>query len=155
MLHLCSTIVRYDHNLAGNIDMNTQKTAALLAVYGIFTLLLGVLYMIFIDLSFKLESVTCLLAGALSAAASVFMLRRQGWSFWVGIVVPFVALLVLAWRSLTALFYLLDMVQNDKLGNPYDEGAAFLIVFTAFLVSTFAAFIQVMLARSNARELSN
>lgn len=134
--------------------MNTQKTAALLAIYGVFILLLGILYLVFIDLAFKLESITCILAGTLSAAASMFMLRRQGWSFWVGLIVPFAALLVLAWRSLTAMFYLFDMLQNDKLGNPYDEGAAFLIVFTAFMISTFAAFIQVMLARSNARELS-
>lgn len=134
--------------------MNTQKTAALLAVYGVFILVLGILYLIFIDLTFKLESITCILSGLLSAAASFFMLRRQGWSFWVGLIVPFVALLILAWRSLAAMFYLFDMLQNDKLGNPYDEGAAFLIVFTAFLLSTFAGFIQVMLARSNARELS-
>jgi hypothetical protein len=135
--------------------MNTQKTAALIAFYGGFLLILSIIYIVLIGFSLTIEVSSCLIIGLFSLAASYFMLLRKGWAFWSGLSMTFLMMIILGWRSVTALFHFTDMIQNDKLNNPYDSGIAFMIIFSAFLLSTLTSAIQVMLARSNARELNN
>ncbi len=146
--------MKNNSELIGDLkSMNTQKTAALIAVYSILLLILGTLHCIVADFSFDLEVVICFLIGVVSLGMSYFMIRRAGWSFWAGMTLSFGMMLFMGWRSTIALRKFIDMLQNDKLSNPYDHGTIFLIVFTAFLLSMFTGAIQVMLARSNAREI--
>lgn len=133
--------------------MNTQKTAALMAVYGSMLIVLGVLYMLSDGFKLKTEVLMTVLVGIASWGISFFMLRRQGWAFWGGLFVTFGMIIVMGWLTLKALYQLIDMIQNDIAGNPYDDGISFLLVLSAYVVSILVAIIQVMLARSNAREL--
>lgn len=136
--------------------MNTQKTAALVAVYGAVSLLLGAIYLIGVNsLGLDVTSICCILTGLVTIGVSFFMLRRVGWSFWLGLILTGLMMLLMAWQSIAKLHHFIDMIQNDKVNSPYSAGEGFLIVFTIFLLSLFVGAIQIMLARSNARELNN
>ncbi|MGB0864696.1 MAG: hypothetical protein ACPGXZ_17380 [Saprospiraceae bacterium] len=135
--------------------MNTQKTAALIAFYGGFLLVLSIIYIVLIGFNLTIEMSASLIAGLFSLSAAFFMLRRRSWAFWGGLAMSFLMIVLMGWRSVIALFHFTDMIQNDKLNNPYDSGIAFMIVFSVFLLSVLTSAIQIMLARSNARELNN
>jgi len=133
--------------------MNTQKTAALMAVYGSILIVLGVLFMLADGFQLKTEVLMTVLVGLVSLVISYFMLRRQGWSFWAGLFMSLGMIVVMGWLTLKALYQLIDMIQNDIV-NPYDDGISFLIMLSAYILSMLVGAIQVMLARSNARELN-
>lgn len=133
--------------------MNTQKSAALVATYGALLFLLAIVHFINEGFAFHYAAIVTAIIGMAMAAVSYFMLRRYGWAFWVGLVATFAMAIFMAWCAQLAMMELLDMVQNDKLGSPYDEGGSLLIFFTVFILSLFSGVIQVMLARSNEREL--
>lgn len=135
--------------------MNTQKTAALMSAYGAILLLSGVLHVILVKTFIPLEVLPCLIIGLGAQGISYYMLQRVGWSFWAGLAMSLVMVLFMGWLSIEALFQFIDGLQNDRIGNLYDEGGAFFILFTVFIVSILSGLIQVMLARSNARELNN
>jgi hypothetical protein len=135
--------------------MNTQKTAALMSAYGATLLLLGVLHIVLVKAFIPLEVLPCLVIGLASQGISYYMVQRTGWSFWAGLGMSLVMVIFMGWLSIDALFSFIDGLQNDRIGNLYDEGGAFFVLFTVFIVSILSGLIQVMLARSNARELSN
>ena len=93
--------------------------------------------------------------GLASQGISYYMVQRIGWSFWAGLGMSLAMVLFMGWLSIQALFKFIDVLQNDPIGSLYDEGGSFFVLFTVFILSILAGLIQVMLARSNARELSN
>lgn len=135
--------------------MNTQKTAALMSAYGVILLLSGGLHIILVKAFVPLEVLPCLVIGLASQGISYYMVQRTGWSFWAGLGMSLAMVLFMGWLSIDALFQFIDVLQNDPIGSLYDEGGAFFILFTVFIVSILSGLIQVMLARSNARELNN
>lgn len=135
--------------------MNTQKTAALMSAYGAILFLSGVLHIILVKAFVPLEALPCIVVGLGAQGISYFMLQRTGWAFWAGLGISLVMILFMGWLSIEALFQFIDGLQNDRIGNLYDEGGAFFVLFTVFMVSVLSGLIQVMLARSNARELNN
>lgn len=134
--------------------MNTQKTAAVVAAYGVILALLGVAYALLVELAL-IEVLICLISGIGIGIISHFMLKRQGWAFWAGLGLSFATMLIAGWRSILSLYLLVDALQNDPIGRLYDEAAAVFILFTVFLISMIAGVFQVMLARSNAKELTS
>jgi Na+-translocating ferredoxin:NAD+ oxidoreductase RnfE subunit len=135
--------------------MNTQKTAALIASYGGILLLFGVLHIILTKAFVPLEVLPCLIVGIAEQGISYYMVKRVGWSFWAGLGISGAMILLTGWLSIQSLYNFIDVLQNDPIGSLYDEGSSFFILFTVFIVSLLVGSIQVMLARSNARELSN
>jgi hypothetical protein len=135
--------------------MNTQKTAALMSAYGAMLLLSGVLHILLVKAFVPLEALPCLAIGLASQGISYYMVQRIGWSFWAGLGMSLAMVLFMGWLSIEALFKFIDVLQNDPIGSLYDEGGSFFVLFTVFILSILAGLIQVMLARSNARELSN
>ncbi len=135
------------------LAMNTQKTAALLAVYGSILFVLGILYLVADGFNFKIEFLLSVLIGVISSGVSYFVLHRHGWAFWAGMIIPGAMIPVMGWLSLEAFYKLIDMIQNDPVGSPYNYAVFFFILLTAYLLSIMVFAIQVMLARSNAREL--
>ncbi len=140
--------------------MNTQKTAALMSAYGAILILFSILHIILVKAFVPLEALPCLVIGIASQGISYYMVQRIGWSFWAGLAMSLTMILFVGWLSIEALFRFIDVLQNDLIGSSisgavYKEGGAFFILFTVFMVSILSGLIQVMLARSNSRELNN
>lgn len=134
--------------------MNTQKTASLLSVFGALLILCAGLYF-WNDIAPSLVLFFALGAALACFGLAYFMLRRAGWAFMAGLIAVGLLIIFFGWQSVESFYELLDKLQNDALGSPYPKANAFLLTFTMFISALITEIIQIMLARSNSRELTS
>ncbi|MCR6640036.1 MAG: hypothetical protein NVV82_13880 [Sporocytophaga sp.] len=123
--------------------MCNQVVVNLLAAYGVFLILCGIVSVIFIGLKAKTALISGGTSGVISIIISVLMFNQVAVAKYAGIMVVAALFVVFSWRSTKTLFTLMEMISTsheDRKG----KAIAFLIISLMAVVSIFAIIMQIV-----------
>jgi hypothetical protein len=123
--------------------MCNQVVVNLLAAYGVFLILCGIVSVIFIGLKAKTALISGGTSGVISIIISVLMFNQVAAAKYAGIMVVAALFVVFSWRSTKTLFTLMEMISTsheDRKG----KAIAFLIISLMAVVSIFAIMMQIV-----------
>ena len=123
--------------------MCNQVVVNLLAAYGVFLILCGIVSVIFIGLKAKTALISGGTSGVISIVISVLIFNQVTVAKYAGILVVAALFVVFSWRSTKTLFTLMEMISTsheDRKG----KAIAFLIISLMAVVSLFTIIMQVV-----------
>jgi len=123
--------------------MCNQIVVNLLAAYGVFLILCGIVSVIFIGLKAKTALISGGTSGVISILISVLMCNQIAGAKYAGLLVVTALFIVFSWRSTKTLFTLMEMISSsheDKKG----KAIAFLIISLMAVVSIFTIILQIV-----------
>ncbi|MBO9702148.1 MAG: hypothetical protein J7604_18205 [Sporocytophaga sp.] len=115
----------------------------LLAAYGVFLILCGIVSVIFIGFKAKTALLSGGTSGVISILISVLMCNHIGSAKYAGLLVVTALFIVFSWRSTKTLFTLMEMISiahEDRKG----KAIAFLIISLMAIVSIFTIMLQIV-----------
>jgi uncharacterized membrane protein (UPF0136 family) len=111
-------------------------SSALMAFYGLFLILCGIIAVIFIGRKAKTALISGGSSGALSLLIASFMSQMQSWALIGGLILTLALSVVFAWRATKTLFSVFDMLKNQS-QDLKGKGIAFLIISLMCVISVF------------------
>ncbi len=123
--------------------MCNQIVVNLLAAYGVFLILCGIVSVIFIGLKAKTALISGGTSGVISIIISVLIFNQVTFAKYAGILVIAALFVVFSWRSTKTLFTLMEMISTsheDRKG----KAIAFLIISLMAVVSIFTIIMQIV-----------
>lgn len=123
--------------------MDISVNAGLLAIYGTFLMLCGIIAVTFIGLRAKTALLSGSFAGLMSFGAAYLIKTEVAGAAYVGIAVSLALFGVFAWRSTKTLFTVFELIP-EKAPELKGKGIAFLIISLMAVVSVFVTLLQVL-----------
>ena len=113
----------------------------LLAAYGIFLILCGIISVIFIGMKAKTALISGGTSGAISILIAYLVSQNIQAAQYAGIFVTIALFIVFSWRSTKTLFSIFELIETSH-QDLKGKGIAFLIISLMAVVSIFVTLLQ-------------